>query len=45
VEIRAEVVVVGVHTVRGIVAKGWEEGPDYWGLGGQARVTGCAEKF
>ena len=44
-EIRAEMVVVGVQTVRGIVAKGWEEGPDYWGLGDQARVAGCAERF
>jgi len=38
-------VVVGVQTVRGIVAKGWEEGADYWGLGDQERVAECAEKF
>ena len=44
-QIRAEMVVVGVQTVCGTVAKGWEEGADYWGLGDQKRVADCAEKF
>ena len=44
-QIRAEMVFVGVQTVRGTVAKGWEEGADCWGLGDQKTVAECAEKF
>jgi len=45
VQIRAEMVVVGVQTVHGTVAKGWEEAANCWGLGDQKRVAECAEKF
>ena len=44
-QIRAEMVVVGVPTVHGTVAKGWGEGADCWGLGDQKRMAECAEMF
>ena len=38
-------IVVGVQTVRGTVAKGWKEGADCWGLEDQKRVAERAEMF
>ena len=44
-QIRAEMIVVGVQTVRGTAAKGWKEGADCWGQEDQKKVAECAEKF
>ena len=44
-QMRAEMIVVRVQTVRGTAEKGWKEGPDCWGLEDQKKVAECAEKF
>ena len=44
-QIRAEMIVVGVQTVRGTAAKGCKEGADCWGLEDQNKVAECAEMF